>query len=170
MCSRYPTRKGNVVKRCICCGEEKPISEFYDHPQMGDKHLGKCKVCIRSYSAARRTEHPERIMLTRIATCAKDPSHQNAHRAVEAAVMCGALVKPDRCGVCGGVNPEHGVWRIHSHHVDYSKPLAVLWLCPKCHSAAHAANRVPVPCAVCGKEITPGGPMNSHLRAHSRRG
>lgn len=26
---------------------------------------------------------------------------------------------------------------IHAHHLDYTDPAAIAWLCPNCHRAAH---------------------------------
>lgn len=53
-----------------------------------------------------------------------------AHKAVENAVVRGDIVaKPcERCGDGSGA---------HAHHDDYSKPLAVLWLCPRHHAERH---------------------------------
>jgi hypothetical protein len=34
-------------KTCFRCGEDKPLSDYYAHKQMGDGRLGKCKVCTR---------------------------------------------------------------------------------------------------------------------------
>ena len=130
----------HTVKECICCGKMKPVEEFYAHPEMGDGHLNKCKDCVREYASTRRAERPERIMLTRIATCGKRPTKKNAYRAVEAALMCGAIVKPNRCGVCGRVVGD-GFKRIEAHHPDYTNPLAVQWLCTPCHKVAHGYNR-----------------------------
>lgn len=36
------------------------------------------------------------------------------------------------CQDCGAVGPTHG------HHADYSQPLAVEWLCRRCHTMRHA--------------------------------
>lgn len=35
-------------KICFLCGVEKNIKEFYKHPGMSDKHLGKCKICCKN--------------------------------------------------------------------------------------------------------------------------
>lgn len=58
-----------------------------------------------------------------------DPMKTAARKAVENALRDGRLVRK-ACDKCGAS-------RAHAHHEDYSKPLDVMWLCPKHHKARH---------------------------------
>ena len=40
-------------KKCIICGEIKPLSAYYNHPKMADGHLNKCKECTKMQSKQR---------------------------------------------------------------------------------------------------------------------
>jgi hypothetical protein len=54
-----------------------------------------------------------------------------ATRRYRLALRNGQLTRPMFCDACRGA----GV--IHGHHEDYAKPLAVTWLCARCHLARH---------------------------------
>ena len=56
---------------------------------------------------------------------------RKAHALVGYAVRIGILKRPHRCSRCGAKCKPHG------HHPDYSRPLAVIWLCFCCHKAEH---------------------------------
>lgn len=147
------------MKTCFKCGIEKPLSEFYAHPQMGDGHLNKCKQCTcrdtkkrtdklsktnlewvlkerercrmkgrRFFESGGRWERfPETLKKYR----AKYPEKTKAHNAVSNAIREGKM-KSEPC-FCGA--------KAHAHHDDYSKPLDVIWLCPKHHSEHHVKLR-----------------------------
>ena len=42
-----------MKKKCICCGIEKDISEYYSHPGTADGHLNKCKECCKKQNRER---------------------------------------------------------------------------------------------------------------------
>lgn len=50
-----------VNKACFKCGEIKPLSEFYKHPQMADGHVNKCKVCNKKDVHEHRLENLDKI-------------------------------------------------------------------------------------------------------------
>jgi hypothetical protein len=58
-----------------------------------------------------------------------NPVKHAAHLALTKAVRLGLLVRLP-CDLCGNAKTE-------GHHVDYSAPLSVVWLCKKHHLAAH---------------------------------
>jgi hypothetical protein len=130
------------VKTCFKCGQEKPLSEFYEHPGMADGHLGKCKECAKrdareNYANKRkqyseyerqRFKKPERkaaTLATQRRRRAAHPEKEAAYNAVHRALRSGKL-KRQPCKYCGSPDTQ-------AHHADYSKPLEVEWVCFKCH-------------------------------------
>src|SRR5665213_1535561 len=148
---RWRERAEEIMKTCFKCGQSKPRSEFYAHPQMGDGLLGKCKACtkkdvmdryfakpdqIRKYEKE-RTQTPHRKEKARgylKSHRARYPQKNAARMAVNCAVRGGKL-KRLPCEICGNPKSE-------GHHEDYSKPLEVRWLCDPHHKAAHKAMKV----------------------------
>lgn len=135
-------------KVCFKCGETKPRSEFYNHPMMGDGKLGKCKSCTKKDANEHRRCHLERIrkydrirskLPHRISQAVRRTKrsrknvrgYENAHNAVARAIIRGRLQRKP-CEMCGTTA------FVAAHHDDYSKPLAVMWLCPIHHASRHA--------------------------------
>jgi hypothetical protein len=131
---------------CIQCAVDKPSTEFYAHPQMKAGHVNVCKEChkYRMYVRSRtnpkvqeydreRAKTPQRR--AKFAEYEKrwrsaNPNAYRAHYALTNAVRDGRIIKLP-CEFCGRED-------VHAHHKDYSKPLDVVWLCPKCHHRLHA--------------------------------
>jgi hypothetical protein len=136
------------MKICFRCNEEKELSEFYKHKQMGDGYLGKCKECTKKDVKAYRSVNVEKIRRydreraklphvkkTNIENSRRFrkqfPLAYKAHCAVNNAVRDGKLDKPTNCPLCNKTR------QIEAHHNDYSKPLEIEWMCAACHRAFH---------------------------------
>jgi len=61
---------------------------------------------------------------------------QKAREALSQALRKKIIVKPKICSVCTKIV------LIHVHHEDYSQPLKVVWLCPRCHKHLHMGKLV----------------------------
>ena len=152
------------TKVCRVCKKELSIDEF--HRQKGGKYNRGtlCKICAsekhekwnkenrarrKEYQAEWREEHREEAreysrtwraknsaqhVATNMAYQAEHPEAERARRKVTYAVQTGTLVRPEVCEECGEQHTH-----IHGHHDDYSKPLEVRWLCPKCHKRHHVS-------------------------------
>lgn len=69
---------------------------------------------------------------------------RNIKWVAQKAILRGVLVV-GACEVCGlPPDDSSGRQRIHAHHDDYNRPLAVRWLCKKHHDEWHKQNR-PIP-------------------------
>lgn len=130
-----------MSKVCITCKAAKPLADFYAHPAMKDGVLSRCKEChkaavrlhrrqsdrVREYD---RKRGARRSLADTQAYRRLYPEAYRAHTAVNNAIRDGRLEK-EPCLFCGDVE-------VHGHHRDYSKPLDVVWLCPRCHHRLHA--------------------------------
>ena len=138
------------AKICFKCNELKPLSDFYQHSQMADGHLNKCKGCAKkdafnhrhgdgrdrvlSYDQE-RAKTPERIDAARIIFNRwreQNPERNKAGIKLRNAVRDGKVLKWPVCSLpeCEG--------KPVAHHPDYSQPLDVVWLCQAHHKQAHA--------------------------------
>lgn len=130
------------MKHCRWCSQDKPLREFYRHPEMADGHLNKCKECVRRYAVERRltSDRPREIDRRRFYEGGKreynrqrskaHPQPTFTHRARSAvayAIKTGRLCRPDVCEWCSEMT------FCEAAHRDYSKPLDVTWLCRRCH-------------------------------------
>jgi hypothetical protein len=132
---------------CRVCGQRHPISNFYERQVRKCRTVGECKSCTKQRVRNRamtdpkvqeyerqRSKRPHRrahIAKTAREWNKKNPEAYRAHYLVTNAVRDGRLKKLP-CLFCGDE-------KVHGHHRDYSKPLDVIWLCPKCHHRLHAA-------------------------------
>jgi len=134
-------------KVCFKCKQEKPLSGFYKHPEMGDGHLNKCKECTKKdvsknyYSNIEYYKKYEKERFNRPSRKKqqrkyqqerrkKHPKKYKAHYLTSNAIRDGRLI-PQPCEVCGTTN------NVQAHHDDYNKPLNVRWLCFSHHRQEH---------------------------------
>lgn len=60
---------------------------------------------------------------------------------LESAIANGTIARQYRCELCGSAAVfADGRTAIQAHHVDYNRPLTVMWLCQKCHHEWHEGN------------------------------
>jgi hypothetical protein len=57
--------------------------------------------------------------------------HNSARQKLSYAIKTGKIVRPVTCSNC------QKECMVEAHHVDYNKPLNVIWLCEKCHRELH---------------------------------
>lgn len=76
-----------------------------------------------------RGDHPSPNTVRNRRYQEKNPEKRRAHKAVEWALSSHTLLKRP-CEKCGCTN-------VDAHHHDYSAPLDVTWLCPRCHALEH---------------------------------
>jgi hypothetical protein len=106
------------MKRCPTCGKQ--------HNRAGPRRRQSyCCACHAAYMRENRPRHSE---------LPPEAKRKANARAYVNTYQCRGKLNPKPCGDCGG--------KAEKHHEDYSKPLAVDWLCRKCHLALHKLQNV----------------------------
>lgn len=126
------------MKTCNSCGKQKQLDEFYQVKKDSERRMRICKECWKLRQEEYRKNNKTKVFQSRVRTCEKEPTKEHAHKAIEAALIAGVIKRPHTCSMCGCCDSKS---RIEAHHHDYSKPLDVIWLCPKCHFEADKRRR-----------------------------
>jgi ribosomal protein S27AE len=113
-----PWQKTSRDRRCLPC---KRAQQNATNAAKGERLRDEAKAAYR-----RRKPYYREYW----ANAKSDPLHvqkRAARRKVATEIEAGRL-KRQPCEVCGNAKTD-------AHHHDYSKPLAVQWLCRRCHFA-----------------------------------
>jgi len=105
-----------VVPASVCaCGQPVPY-------RLAARYEYKCVACWRRYAA--EWQRRERAK--------GDAAHikKTRARAVVFGLKRRGVLTPEPCARCGAV-------KVHAHHLDYDKPLEIVWLCRRHHDAIH---------------------------------
>lgn len=125
------------MKKCTNCKLNKEQTYFYTSCDY------ECRSCIlerhrNSYDPAKEKERnksknrKQQFIISKNKMLLKYPEKIKARTAVRLALNRGDIVKKP-CEVCSES-------KVHAHHVDYSKPLEIMWLCRKHHDEWHRNN------------------------------
>src|SRR5688572_29986465 len=106
----YMGRKRVIHYTCKCGKPTRSINSGY------------CKDCHNAYQRSNRKKHSELTPEQR--------NKANARSYVNVYIKRGLVVKKP-CQCCGEPKAQ-------AHHIDYSKPLEVVWLCRRCHLKEHS--------------------------------
>ncbi len=124
--------------------ENKLINKDYmnsNHKKVIQDRINMCKLCIDKDYLAFKYSFKDNMQNTSV-IFKKDVKHRinnklnskNKHKAyslVSKAKRIGDLINPGKCNKCNSKE------NIQGHHINYSKPLDIIWLCQRCHFKEH---------------------------------
>jgi hypothetical protein len=118
-------KKNKVLHICSGCKQEKDIKPSKSRawrPAIQNyeiRYSYRCNECNKESVAKWRK---------------KNPIKHKAHRAVYTALRSG-FIKKSPCEICGDK-------KVEAHHIDYEKPLDVIWYCKTHHHIADSLRRI----------------------------
>jgi len=118
-------------KKCGKCGISKIIElNFYKNGKFKNGRQRYLYWCIQCY----QENNGKRGWKIRNKWKLKNTDKVKCQDLLRYAVRSNILYKPDFCFEC---KRRFLTREIQGHHIDYSKPLNVIWLCPACHTKIH---------------------------------
>lgn len=130
------------MKLCPRCHTRKPLDAFNRKRASKDGRQDSCRTCKNKLRREHHFLYPEKtrennrrqkkIIQEEVKKFyQKHPERKKAYSCLRRALKKG-LLKKRPCEV-----PDCGLEKVHAHHQDYSKPLEVIWLCPRHHKWLH---------------------------------
>ncbi len=147
----YKQKKGLLGRTAECKECRRKRSKIYaDQNKERKSAVSKLRYKFtdrRAYNAKWRKENPDYFkeyykQNTEIRLACnrrfwkKHPERYKAYRIYQVARNKGVLINPNQCQMCGTKD-----LKIQGHHFDYTKPLAVTWVCTECHKDIHRKKR-----------------------------
>lgn len=126
-CTLAYNRQYRAANRNDIAAQDKVRSGRFKTPEGRAKRAAYQRNRRRSNPAADRSARRQ-LPSYGVAYTKRTPEAARAHSAVQRALKSGRLVRPTACTNCGRSDS-----RIEGAHLDYSKPLDVIWLCAMCH-------------------------------------
>lgn len=134
----FHKRKGGLYgkhaecKKCLCERVGKQKKEWTELKRQNrrdnEKERRKVVKFVIEYARKVGEESIDKDRFCEYRKHCADFIKRKARLFLNTAIQKGWLVKPGKCSKC----PKTGI--IHGHHPDYSDPLTVVWVCPRCHS------------------------------------
>jgi hypothetical protein len=136
----------SLFKKCRDCNKIKPLEKFHKNKGMKDGRLNSCMECRnlyrktyddKNFESRKRpynAKNHERYLCSLRLYRNKWPEKYKATNKVSNAIRDKRLTK-EPCAICGEKE-------VQAHHVNYSKPLEVTWLCFKHHRLLHGNRNV----------------------------
>lgn len=123
----------NVIHKDYCSKCKTKTEPLMKYSRNKTTQYYRCRECqaekMRNYLAT-----PEGLLVAsnnRDKMNKKYPMKFRARQKVADAIKAGKLNKNLSCELCNSGG------RIEGHHMDYNKPLEVMWLCTSCHAGYH---------------------------------
>jgi hypothetical protein len=123
-------------RKCKHCNEIKKITEFYKNKSECGGFNYYCKICMRTigkkYKIERvmwNKEHKDSVNMAVKKWQSKHPEQIKAERKLNTQIKNGKI-KRKCCVICKEI-------KTCGHHLDYKKPLLVIWLCSSHHRQVH---------------------------------
>lgn len=156
------------MKVCQVCRVSKELEQFHADKRGSQGRSNRCRSCASEYAKVYYSLNKEQIKATsreyrgsnagnikrkikewlsteggKAKTAAvkkkhrqKYPDRHTARKLLRLAVKSGDVVRGEVCET-PGCSSAAG---LEGHHVDYTRPLQVVWLCKPCHTAVHRRN------------------------------
>ncbi len=128
------------TKICGKCKQGKELSEFYQHKRDGYQSI--CKACKRELGRVyNKTPHRKEYNRQKYQEWVDKGGLQEYKQRPEIKEKVLAIAKANQKKRSGKIIPQPcevcGVDDAQMHHNDYSKPLAIRWLCQLHHTQEH---------------------------------